>query len=124
MKKITFIVLFALFLKPVLPVIDYVVNYEYITTVLCENKDKPKLQCNGKCHLIKELAKAAETEKPISSDKKGYSPIQEILFLNEISSFRLVACSCSKQEKNKSMYLDLYSYLKTNSVFHPPTYIS
>jgi hypothetical protein len=100
------------------------VNYEYITTVLCENKDKPKLQCNGKCHLIKELAKAAETEKPISSDKKGYSPIQEILFLNKISSFRLVACSCSKQEKNKSMYLDLYSYLKTNSVFHPPTYIS
>ena len=100
------------------------VNYEYITTVLCENKDKPKLQCNGKCHLMKELAKAAETEKPISSDKKGYSPIQEILFFKEISSFKIVACSCSKQEKNKSTYLDLYSYLKINSVFYLPTYIS
>jgi hypothetical protein len=123
-KKIIFILLIALFLKPIFPVIDYAVNYEYISKVLCENKAKPKLQCNGKCHLMKELAKAAENEKPISSDKKGYSPMQEVLFINEISSFRIVACSCSKQEKNKSTYLDLYSYLKTNSVFHPPTYIS
>ena len=124
MKKITFIVLFALFLKPVLPVIDYVVNYEYITTVLCENKDKPKLQCNGKCHLMKELAKAADTEKPISSDKKTFSSIQEVLFFKEIITYRLVSCGCSKQPKNRSTYLDFYSYLKTSSVFHPPTFFS
>jgi hypothetical protein len=123
-KKMLFIVLIALFLKPILPVVDYVINYEYISKVLCENKDKPKLQCNGKCHLMKELAKAAETENPKSSDKKSFSPIQEVLFFKEIKTYNLVSCGCSKQPKNRSTYLDFYSYLKTNSVFHPPTILS
>ncbi len=124
MKNIVFIVLISLFLKPILPVVDYVVNYEYISKVLCENKDKPKLQCNGKCHLMKQLAKAAETENPKSTDKKSFSPIQEVLFFNEIGSYKIVSCGCSKQPKNRAAYLDFYSYLKTNSVFHPPTILS
>jgi hypothetical protein len=119
-----FIVLIALFLKPILPVVDYVVNYEYISKVLCENKDKPKLQCNGKCHLMKELAKAADTENPKSSDKKSFSPIQEVLFFKEIKTYNLVSCGCSKQAKNSSSYLNLYSFLNTNSEFHPPTILS
>jgi hypothetical protein len=119
-----FIVLIALFLKPILPVVDYVINYEYISKVLCENKDKPKLQCNGKCHLMKELAKAAETENPKSSDKKSFSPIQEVLFFKEIKTYNLVSCGCSKQTKNSSSYLNLYSYLNMVSEFHPPTFIS
>jgi len=123
-KNILFILLLALFLKPILPVVDYVINYEYISKVLCENKEKPKLQCNGKCQLMKGLAKAIDTENPVSSDKKSASPIQEVLFLNEVTSFRIVTCSSSKQEKNKSSYLDLYSYLNVNSEFHPPTFIS
>jgi hypothetical protein len=69
-KKITFLLALFMLLKPVFPVIDYIVNYEYISKVLCVNKDKPKMHCNGKCHLMKELAKASENEKPISSDKK------------------------------------------------------
>jgi hypothetical protein len=123
-KKIIFIVLIALFLKPILPVVDYVVNYEYISKVLCENKDKPKLQCNGKCHLMKELAKAADTENPKSSDKKSFSPIQEVLFFKEIKTVTIVSCSCSKHTKNKSSYLNLYSFLNANSEFHPPTILS
>lgn len=34
---------------------DYVIDYEYISEVLCINKDKPKSKCNGKCHLAKQL---------------------------------------------------------------------
>jgi hypothetical protein len=44
------------------PYLNYQVNYQYISTVLCENKEKPKLECNGKCHLTKELKKSAEEE--------------------------------------------------------------
>ena len=124
MKKIVFIILIALILKPILPVVDYVINYEYISKVLCENKDKPKLKCNGKCHLMKELAKAAETENPKSSDKKQNTPIQEVLFFKEIKSFSIVSFSFSTESKINSSYLELYSYLNTNSVFHPPTIIS
>jgi hypothetical protein len=36
---------------------EYYANYNYIVTELCENKDKPFLECNGKCYLAKELNK-------------------------------------------------------------------
>jgi hypothetical protein len=123
-KKIVFIILIALILKPILPVVDYIVNYEYISKVLCVNKAKPMMHCNGKCHLMKELAKAAETENPKSSDKKQNMPIQEVLFFKEIKSFSIVSFSFSTETKINSSYLELYSYLNTNSVFHPPTIIS
>ena len=72
--------------KPVLPVLEYVVNYEYVSKVLCINKDKPKMHCNGKCHLMKELAKASDAEKPFSSDKKSTFQILDVLIFEEIKS--------------------------------------
>lgn len=111
-------------LKPVLPVIDYVVNYEYISKVLCVNKAKPKLQCNGKCHLMKELAKASENEKPISSNKKVASQEIEILFFEEIKPFKITAIFLNEKQKTNSNYSSLYTYLNSKSVFRPPIFIS
>ncbi len=82
------------------------------------------MHCNGKCHLMKELAKAAETENPKSSDKKQNTPIQEVLFFKEIKSFSMITFGFSTKSKINISYLNLYSYLNTNSVFHPPTFIS
>ena len=45
-------------LQPVVPLIEYYSNKEYIASVLCENRDKPALACNGKCYLEKQLKKA------------------------------------------------------------------
>jgi hypothetical protein len=33
-------------------------NVEFIATELCINRDKPELQCNGKCQLLKEVEKS------------------------------------------------------------------
>ena len=33
----------------------YQLNIDYIIETYCVNKDKPQLQCNGKCHLSKQL---------------------------------------------------------------------
>jgi hypothetical protein len=111
-------------LKPVFPVIDYVVNYEYISKVLCVNKDKPKMHCNGKCHLMKELAKASENEKPISSDKKNATQESEVLFYEEIKSFKITSIYLGDKQKNNSNYSNLYSFLNSILVFRPPTFIS
>jgi len=48
--------------RPVLPVLSYYANYDYIANVLCENRDKPYLACNGKCYLEKQLAKTNHTD--------------------------------------------------------------
>lgn len=123
-KKILFLLALFMLLKPVLPVVDYVVNYEYISTVLCENKAKPKMKCNGKCHLMKELAKTSETEAPISSDKKMASQQFEVLFLEEIKSFKIAPLYFLETRKTNSDYSNLYFRLNTASVFRPPIFIS
>jgi hypothetical protein len=111
-------------LKPGFPVLEYVVNYDYISKVLCENKAKPQMNCNGKCHLMKELAKASENEKPISSDKKNASQEFEILFLEEIQSFRIAPVFLPKQLKFNTNYSNLYFRLNSDPVFRPPIFIS
>ena len=111
-------------IKPIFPVVEYVVNYEYISKVLCENKAKPKLKCNGKCHLMKELAKASDAENPKSSDKKGSVQLTEVLFFEEIESFKINTIFSSNIKKTNSSYSDLYSYLNSVDVYHPPIFIS
>jgi hypothetical protein len=111
-------------LKPGLPVLDYVVNYEYISKVLCINKATPKLQCNGKCHLMKELAKSSDNETPISSGKKMNSQQFEILFLEEIKSFEVTHFYWFETQKINNNYSNLYFLLNGFSVFHPPAFIS
>lgn len=123
-KKILFLLALFMLLKPVLPVIDYVVNYEYITKVLCVNKAKPKLQCNGKCHLMKELAKTSESQTPISSNKKIASHELEVLFFEEIKSFNIRYIYFDKNQFLNTNYSDLYSNLNSDSVFRPPIFIS
>ena len=124
MKKAIFIIALAIFLKPIFPVAEYVVNYEYITKTLCVNKAKPKLQCNGKCHLMKELAKAAESEKPISSDKKQLVLESEVLFLETIPSFVCADFFTIPTQKTNANYSNLYCFLNSCVVDHPPTFIS
>lgn len=48
--------------KPIVPLLEYFIRYDYIITELCENRDKPQLQCNGKCHLNKELAESSSSD--------------------------------------------------------------
>lgn len=55
---ISFYLLYLLaMVKPIMPIIDYYANYDYIATVLCENKDRPYLECNGKCYLQSQIKK-------------------------------------------------------------------
>lgn len=56
------LILLALFsssiIAPVFPLFDYILNYDYIVEVLCINKDKPEMECNGKCYLKDQISKS------------------------------------------------------------------
>jgi len=43
-------------------IVQYDLNKNYISKVLCENRDKPKMHCNGKCILMKRMAAAEENQ--------------------------------------------------------------
>ncbi|RZJ30684.1 MAG: hypothetical protein EOO48_04310 [Flavobacterium sp.] len=80
MKQIIVILTVAFIFRPVFPVLDYAINYDYIKSELCVNKEKPIMGCNGKCYLAKQLAKASEPEK--SSNKKHLSSTKTDLFFS------------------------------------------
>jgi len=72
--------------QPALPIIEYFVNYDYISSELCENKDKPILTCNGKCYLEKQVEKQLdidhnqETPKPPKIDLEKFITIKSKQF--------------------------------------------
>ena len=65
--------------------ISFKINQEFIAKELCENKDVPKMNCNGNCYLAKQLK--AEEEK----EKEEQVPIEQrvkldVLFIAEVQS--------------------------------------
>ena len=73
--------------RPLVPIIEYHANYDYIANVLCENRDKPYLECNGKCYLEKQLKKAnhnnhdhKSTVPQIDFDKYPVSPLDQFSY--------------------------------------------
>lgn len=68
-------------IKAVLPLV-LIVNYEwqktYITQMYCINKSRPKLKCNGKCNLAKQLQKSTDSNSDQQTpDKKQHSTSRE-----------------------------------------------
>jgi hypothetical protein len=59
MKKVGGFVFFLLYLvalfKPLAPFLEYEANRDYFIEVLCSNKAKPELECNGQCALTSKL---------------------------------------------------------------------
>lgn len=110
--------------KPAIPFLEYVINYDYIVKELCENKEKPALKCNGKCHLAKQLAKAAEDEKSTSSDKKQNVKQEiEIMFCLEFKSIAFTKNAVFTTKNIDSDYQNLYASTAIQSIFHPPTFL-
>jgi len=69
--------------RPLWPIAEYVMNYDYISNVLCENKDKPLLNCDGKCYLAEMLAKESQqNEENPFGEKQAQT---ELLYIGDFS---------------------------------------
>lgn len=119
MKTATLILSLFMFFKPVLPVVEYVVLYDYIKNELCVNKDKPELECNGKCHLKKELAKAYDSEN--SKEKPRFFSVENhIVFYQEITSDTLFSFSMQYVQKTLFSSDIIYRFSFSGFIFRPP----
>lgn len=121
MNKILIIVAILFLVKPVMPLVSYVINYDHIANELCENRSNPALECNGKCQLKKELAKASDNTNSATSNNKGKAGESEILFLSIFEEFHLVTPTYSK--KIEPAYSNFYNYSVKIFIFHPPSLI-
>ncbi|MGO2358590.1 hypothetical protein [Mesonia sp.] len=99
---------------------DYVANYDYIANVLCINKDKPKLKCNGKCYLMQQLAKNA-AEDDSSKENLPVKVDFQLLYFQEISSPLTILSSSFIAEKQPVFFaFQGYKTRYLDSLFRPP----
>lgn len=108
--------------RPLIPLAEYAVNYDYIVNTLCVNKSKPELHCNGKCYLSKELAKANnDTEStPFNKIKNSGPKILDIYILPDTTEISCI-------EKTLPLHFNftyetVYSFLFLNHIFKPPVF--
>lgn len=104
-KKVISVLLVFIFcysgMRPTFPLFNYVINYDYIAEVLCINKEKEVLQCNGKCQLTKEI---------LENEPEGTSEYPQLSFEKFPTLFL---------EKQKGLQFKKRSY-KTQLRFYTP----
>lgn len=110
-----------MFTKPLWPVVDYIANYDYIVNVLCENIDKPELECDGKCYLSKELAKeaGADDKNPLNS-KTSKTEIPQVIISENVNEYEFVLQADHTSIEEIGYLPNLNSLLLTSNIYHPP----
>ncbi|MEC5172485.1 hypothetical protein [Chryseobacterium nepalense] len=115
-----FLTLFVVF-RPLVPLVEYAVNYNYISEVLCVNKNNPELHCNGKCYVSKQIAKTHDTDSsPLNKTKNSGQKLLDIYVLPDITEIKT---SKDAFFSNTSfLYETAYSFLFLKPIFRPPVF--
>jgi hypothetical protein len=56
----------------------YHANKEYIARVLCQNRDKPQLHCDGKCYLAKQLKAQQDRQDKETTERVQNTPVLQL----------------------------------------------
>ncbi len=101
--------------------VDYCVNNDYIREVLCINKERPKLNCDGKCYLAQQLSK--QSQKKESKEKglvieRGFTPV----FFVEIRDMIFNNVTPQISYSDNFNYSDNYKLLIDKERDRPPNY--
>jgi hypothetical protein len=106
-------------MRPVQPIIEYYLQYDYFAKVLCLNKERPELKCNGQCILMQKLKKASQESQP-----EPFAPAASNFNVKDYPLALLTDKEVSKQflhtyVGNTHYNLNLPDLLVVE-VFHPP----
>lgn len=97
-------------------VVNFYVNQDYIAKNLCENRNKPKLNCCGKCQLNKKLHTEDKKEKELP-DQKGVGTV----VLSSKSFYATVPSAIATLFRNTFYnFSENTEAGQASSFFHPP----
>jgi hypothetical protein len=97
-------------------VLDFQLNRNYIAQNLCENRNKPQMHCNGKCHMMK-VMKQEQKKDQDSPERKAEN------------KFELICADYQQTKLNPAITITAISYPHIEEViytgfsstfFHPP----
>lgn len=96
--------------------LNYELNTSYIIEQFCENRDRPELQCNGKCHLSKQLK--ADTEQR-SEERATVDWLSPLLIFEHFGSATPQFGSIESETVNIPYQVSDYR-VAPSDIFHPP----
>ncbi len=103
--------------------LDFEIRRDYIVANLCDNRNRPQLNCNGKCFLAKKLAAVQEQEKKQAENNflsrlislPSETPVQ-ILFNFEHRSFEM------RVRNSFAFHSRMLGKDIQRRIFHPPIF--
>ncbi|MBL7815413.1 MAG: hypothetical protein JNL70_10390 [Saprospiraceae bacterium] len=105
-------------------VVSFKINQDYISTYLCVNRDKPQLQCNGKCVLMQRMQQ--EINNLNEHDRQNVKHIIEHEVLLFCENVPFIDIFNKPQSLSKKLTINDFEHLSKSqllydSFFHPPT---
>lgn len=117
----SFILLVTFTLRPVMemaPFFYYQLNIDYIIENYCVNKERPSLQCNGKCYLMSQMKE--QNSSGVLSYNLRISEAFIPLYFQENSIDIKLNTTFSNRNEILISYTSSYQFLYINSIEHPP----
>lgn len=105
-------------------VVSFKINQDYISTYLCINRDKPQLQCNGKCVLMQRMQQEVNNLDEQNRQKTQHIIEHEVLmFCQNVPELQIhrTLVSESKVLKINTHLISFKPQSSIAAVFHPPT---
>ena len=118
---LVYLLLMTMLLPSISPwgtVVYYQANKEYIARVLCVNRTRPELHCDGKCYLAKKLKAQQDKQDKETTERVQNTPWMS-LFCTDRPSFDFRPVVLTELAKLVASYL-LKSYTVSPAVIDQP----
>lgn len=97
-------------------VVSFLSNQKFIAENLCENRAKPEMHCNGKCHLRKQIQKEEEQAPKLPVSLKQYEEFSVYQCENPFAGFLIPSGTGFRFPEHANLTEEFFG----RSVFHPP----
>ena len=121
-KVLVYILLVATLLPSVSQwgiVAHYQLNKDYIARVLCENRDRPELHCDGKCFLAKRLKAQQDKQDKETTERVQNMPTLQ-LFWADYTAFCFLPVAKMVCQQFGFAYQSVGYSAPLSSFFQPP----
>jgi hypothetical protein len=98
-------------------IVNFEIHKDYIAKNLCENRDKPKMCCHGKCQLKKQLS---NTENEGTKNKTSQRFTFDDYVCTEAKQLNPIVLPETIIKTKTALISQQYSFDPLVAVFHPP----
>ncbi|SEJ27075.1 hypothetical protein SAMN04487995_3876 [Dyadobacter koreensis] len=119
---LAYILLFSIMLPTISPwgtIAYFHLNREYIAKVLCENRQRPELKCNGQCYLAKKLKQQEDNKDKETANRVQNLPVLQ-LFTQAVDSFKFDFDYSQFLEKPRFFYQLVIYISPASRLLRPP----